>query len=50
MKDEDLDFSTEGHFINAEFLAKALNGEAIWEPEENTLMLRIKEKAGEHSD
>lgn len=51
MKDDDLDFSTEGHFINAEFLATALKGEAIWEPEESTLMLRIKDKAqGETSD
>ena len=44
MKDDDLDFSTEGHFINAEFLARALKGEAVWEPEESTLMLRIKDK------
>ena len=51
MKDDDLDFLTEGHFINAEFLATALKGEAIWEPEESTLMLRIKDKAeGETSD
>ena len=45
MKDDDLDFLTEGHFINAEFLATALKGEAVWEPEESTLMLRIKDKA-----
>ena len=51
MKEDDLDFSTEGHFINAEFLASSLKGEAVWEPEENTLMLRIREKAdGETSD
>ena len=51
MKDDDLDFLTEGHFINAEFLATALKGEAAWEPEESTLMLRIKDKAeGETSD
>ena len=51
MKDDDLDFSAEGHFINAEFLAKALKGEAVWEPEESTLMLRIRDKAeGETSD
>ena len=51
MKDDDLDFSTGGHFINAEFLATALKGEAVWEPEENTLMLRIQNKAdGETSD
>ena len=51
MKDDDMDFSTEGHFINAEFLAGALNGEAVWEPEESTLMLRIRNKADtEHMD
>ena len=51
MKDDDLDFLTEGHFINAEFLATALKGEAVWEPEESTLMLRIKDKTeGETSD
>jgi peptidoglycan hydrolase-like protein with peptidoglycan-binding domain len=51
MKDDDLDYLTEGHFINAEFLATALKGEAVWEPEESTLMLRIKDKAeGETSD
>ena len=51
MKDDDLDFLTEGHFINAEFLATALKGEAVWEPEESTLMRRIKDKAeGETSD
>ena len=38
----DFDFD-EGHFINAEFLAKALGGEAEWVEEENTLMLRIPE-------
>lgn len=51
IKDDDMDFSIEGHFINAEFLAKALKGEAVWEPEESTLMLRIRDKAeGETSD
>ena len=49
MKDDDLDFSTKGHFINAEFLATALKGEAEWEPEENTLMLRIRDKAEEET-
>ena len=44
MKDDDLDFSTEGHFINAEFLATALKGEAAWDAEENTLMLRIRDR------
>ena len=50
MNDDDLDFITEGHFINAEFLAKALKGEAEWEPEESTLMLRIRDKADGNSD
>ena len=49
IKDDDLDFSTKGHFINAEFLATALKGEAVWEPEENTLMLRIRDKAEEET-
>ena len=31
----------EGHFIDAEFLAEAMGGEATWVEEENTLMLRI---------
>ena len=44
MKEEDFDFVTEGHFINAEFLANALKGEAIWDQEENTLILRILDK------
>ena len=44
LKDDDYDFSTEGHFINAEFLAEALKGEAVWDQEENTLMLRIRDK------
>ena len=44
MKDEDYDFITEGHYINAEFLATALKGEAVWDQEENTLMLRIRDK------
>ncbi len=39
---EDFDFG-EGHFINAEFLAKVLGGEAEWVEEENTLMLHIPE-------
>ena len=45
MKEEDFDFVSEGHFINAEFLATALKGEAIWDQEENTLILRIRDKA-----
>ena len=44
MKDEDFDFTTDGHFIDAEFLASALHGEAEWDGEENTLMLRIRDK------
>ena len=44
MKEDDFDFVTEGHFINAEFLANALKGEAIWDQEENTLILRILDK------
>ena len=44
MKEDDFDFVTEGHFINAEFLASALKGEAIWDQEENTLILRILDK------
>ena len=44
MKEDDFDFVTEGHFINAEFLASALKGEAIWDQEENTLILRIQDK------
>ena len=46
MKAEDFDFVSEGHFINAEFLATALKGECIWEQEENTLILRIQDKEG----
>lgn len=46
MKEDDFDFVTEGHFINAEFLASALKGEAIWDQEENTLILRILDKEG----
>ena len=44
MREDDFDFVTEGHFINAEFLANALKGEAVWDQEENTLMLRIRDK------
>ena len=46
MKEEDFDFVLEGHFINAEFLATALKGECVWEQEENTLILRIRDKEG----
>ena len=44
MSEEDFDFAGDGHFINAEFLARALKGEAIWDQEENTLILRIRDK------
>ena len=44
VKAEDFDFVTEGHFIDAEFLATALKGSAAWDQEENTLMLRIRDK------
>ena len=44
MKADDFDFVTEGHFINAEFLAASLKGEADWDQEESTLMLRIRGK------
>ena len=44
MKDDDYDFLTEGHFINAGFLATALKGDMEWDQEENTLMLRIRDK------
>ena len=42
--EDDYDFISEGHFINAQFLATALKGEAAWDQEENTLMLRIRDK------
>ena len=41
---DDFDFSREGHFISATLLAEALGGEAEWDEEEKTLMLRIPEK------
>lgn len=44
MAEDDYDFVSEGHFINAKFLATALKGEAAWDQEENTLMLRIRDK------
>ena len=44
MAEDDYDFASEGHFINAQFLATALKGEAAWDQEENTLMLRIRDK------
>ena len=50
MKEDDFDFVTEGHFINAEFLAEALKGEAEWDQEDNTLMLRIRDKTAVESE
>ena len=44
MDQEDFDFTHEGHFINARFLAEALNGTAAWDAEEQTLILRISGK------
>ena len=44
MAEDDFDFVSEGHFINAKFLAESLKGEAEWDREENTLMLRIRDK------
>lgn len=44
MAEDDFDFASDGHFINARFLAEALKGEAEWDQEENTLMLRIRDK------
>ena len=49
MKEDDYDFATEGHFINAQFLASALKGEAVWDQEESTLMLRIRDKEATQS-
>ena len=37
-------FVEEGHFISADFLARALNGTAEWDEEEKTLMLRLPNK------
>ena len=50
MKEEDFDFVSDGHFIDAEFLANALKGEAVWDQEENTLMLRIRGKDAVESE
>ena len=44
MENADFDFDGEGHFIDAAFLARLLGGEAEWDDEETTLMLRITEK------
>ena len=44
MKQDDFDFTREGHFINARFLATALKGETEWDEDEDTLILRIRDK------
>ena len=49
MKEDDFDFLGEGHFINADFLAAALKGEAVWDQEESTLLLKIPEKMNEET-
>ncbi len=48
--DDDIDFVSEGHFVNAEFLAGALKGSVQWDQEENTLMLRIRDKEAVESE
>jgi peptidoglycan hydrolase-like protein with peptidoglycan-binding domain len=47
MEATDFDFENNGHFINAQFLAGALGGEAVWDAEEITLILRIPAAAAE---
>ena len=46
MKEDDFDFATEGHFINAEFLAESLKGQAVWDQEENTLIFKNSDGHG----
>ena len=41
----DFDFIRDGHFIDVDFLTRALNGTWEWDAEEWTLMLRIPEKS-----
>ncbi len=41
---QEYDFSTEGNFIDAAFLCRALSGSCEWDGEEFTLMLRIPNK------
>ena len=50
MTGDDFDFINEGCFIDSEFLAKLFGGEALWVPEEKTLMLTLPRKAGEAGD
>ena len=49
-EDAAFDFENEGCFISVEFLARALGGEAVWDAEEITLMLRIPAAAPEAKD
>ena len=44
IREDDVDFISDGHFINADFLAGALKGEAEWIPEESTLLLHIRDR------
>ena len=44
MDPEDFDFDGDGAFIDASFLARCLGGDAEWDAEEKTLMLRIPGK------
>ena len=50
MEPADFDSENEGHFISASFLAGALGGEAVWDEEEITLMLRIPASSGNDRD
>ena len=50
MEPTDFDFAGEGHFISASFLARALGGEAVWDEEEITLILRIPVSSGDAKD
>ena len=50
MTGDDFDFINEGCFIDSEFLAKLFGGEALWVPEEKTLMLTLPRKTGETED
>ena len=43
-------FDGEGYFMEADFLARIMNGTAEWDPEENTLMLRIRSKEVSQSE
>ena len=45
MTGNDFDFVEEGCFIRSGFLASLFGGEAVWVPDENTLMLRLPAKA-----